>query len=167
MINEYLDDNEVKQIQMAYLHEKENSLIYDSLSIWLDSKGLTRLADYYRDWSHEENTHSKWVRNFMMNLGIPVLPGSIEIEHYSLDRSLLEFINVTKQREDSTTKIYRDLTIAALDMNNIGDDLLLNLTRKMSKEQIEETGKVTSLLSKIGNIKDFSELQLFDNGFKG
>jgi ferritin len=165
LLNKYLDDNEVKQIQNAYYHEISNSIIYSNLSIWLMSKGLVNLSKYYQDWSNEEKKHSEWVREFMMNLDIPIIGGTSSSDNYNLDLSLQEFANVTLQREDLTTKIYKDMMISCLDMNNLGDSLLMTFILKMSSEQLEETDKALTLFAKVNNITSFGELQIFDNTF--
>jgi len=167
MPSKYLSDDEVKQLQIAYYHEISNSIIYSNLAIYLNSKGLVNLSKYYQDWSNEEKKHSEWVREFMMNLDIPIIGGISSSDNYNLDSSLQEFANVTLQREDLTTKIYKDMMISCLDMNQLGDGVFMTFISKMLSEQLEETDKILTLLAKVNNITSFSDFQNFDNSFEG
>jgi ferritin len=166
LINRYLSEEEIKQIQVAYFHEISNSIIYSNLAVWLNSKGLVNLSEYYQDWSKEENEHNKWVRDFMIKLDIPIGAGYSSVEDYNLDSDFHQFTNVTLQREDLTTKIYRDLMMSASDLVNLGDGMLMTFCLQMLSEQLEESDKALTLNVKINNIDDFNELMLFDNTFK-
>lgn len=167
MLNKYLSDNAVKMLQTAIYHEAENAAIYRIISIWLNSKGLVNLSDYYETWATEEFEHQKWVKEFMINLDVPIATGQITVEDYKLDESLIQFMNATILREDTTTEIYRQMSMYALDMNDKGSALLLDFSQKMSHEQTEETDKALTLYAKINNLSNnWGMAQIFDNGFK-
>ena len=168
MLNKYLSDLAVEKLQYALLHEKENSAIYTCVSIWLMSKGLKNLSEYYDKWSTEEFTHSQWVKEFMIQLDVPISAGKIEIEDYKFDESLDNFSKVTLDRENLTTLLYRDIMDLALDMEELGSAMLLDFAQKMSHEQAEETDKALTLFAQISNLgNNLAFAQLFDNSFEG
>jgi ferritin len=167
MLNKYLSDDAVKMLQNAFFHEVENSAIYRTISVWLNSKGLVNLSDYYEKWATEEFEHQKWVKEFMINLDVPIATGQITVEDYKLDNELIQFMNATILREDSTTEIYHQMSMYALDMNDKGSALLLDFSQKMNHEQTEETDKALTLYAKINNLgNNWGMAQIFDNGFK-
>lgn len=163
--NKYITDSMISKLNYAYHHEISNAVFYDYISSYLDVLGYKNLSDYWEDWAKEEKKHSKWVRTFMQQVGISLSPGQLESFNYDLNSSLIEFINVTMDREDKTTKLYHNILDVALGLDDSA--MLVQFANMMLNEQIEETDKAGTIYSKIINIgEDKGLLQLFDNGFK-
>jgi ferritin len=154
-------------IQLAYYHEVTNSLVYNTISVWLNKRGLKNLSDYFAKWASEEIGHSEKVKSLMMSLDIPLIAGKSETSEYLLDSSLIKFVEVSVDREDKTTALYKMISAMALDMNELGSAMLLSFSQDMSKEQIEETDNVMTLYAQILNLgENWAMAQLFDASFK-
>lgn len=163
--NKYITDNMIDKLNYAYHHEISNSIYYDYISSYLDVLGYKNLANYWNEWSQEEKKHSQWVKEFLQNLNIPFSPAQVQTSEYNLNKELLEFVNVTIDREDKTTKLYHDILDIALELENSA--MLVQFADKMLLEQIEETNKALTIQDKLTNIGDNKALlQLFDNTFE-
>lgn len=164
-LNNYFTDEVVNMFNYAYHHEISNSIFYDYISSHLSVLGFDNISEYWREWSIEEKEHGKWVKDFMQNLNIPLLPTHLEDFDYDLNKSLSEFVNITLDRENKTTDIYHNLLGIAMDLENSA--MLIQFTNKMLQEQIEETNKALTLVDQINNIGDNKALmQLFDLSYK-
>ncbi len=163
--SKYLTDEVINMLNYAYHHEISNSLFYDYISSYLNVLGFNNLSEYWHEWSIEEKEHGKWVKNFMQDLNILLSPARLEDFAYDLSTSLIEFVNVTSDREDKTTQIYHNLLDVAMELENSG--MLIQFVNKMLQEQIEETNKALTIKDQINNIGENKALmQLFDNGFE-
>ena len=160
----YLREETIKLLHIAYTHEISNMLKYDYISSWLDVKGFSKLSNYYKEWALEEKEHSLWVKEFLMDLNIPIKLLSIPEINMDLDSNLVNFADVTLETEDSTTELYEKILDIAHEFEDSA--MLIQFANKMLIEQIEETDKANTINDKILNIGDNkSMLQLFDNTF--
>lgn len=166
-MSKYLNDDCDQMLQVAFYHEITNSLTYSNIGVWLNKKGLKNLSDYFNNWAKEEFSHSEKVKSFIISLDIPLSFGQSSVPEYGLDSSLQRFIEVAIEREDKTTTLYKQITSMALDMNDLGSDMLHSFSQEMSKEQIEETDNIMTLYAQIKNLgNNWAMAQLFDMNFK-
>ena len=164
-LNKYLTDEIINRLNYAYHHEISNSIFYDYISSYLNVLGFNNLSEYWREWSIEEKEHGKWIKTFLQDLNIPLSPSQVENFDYDINSSLLEFLNITIDRENKTTQLYHEILDIALELENSA--LLIQFANKMLQEQIEETNKALTIQDRILNIGDNKGLlQLFDNTFK-
>jgi ferritin len=161
----YLTNEMIAKLNYAYHHEYSNSLFYDYIASYLNVMGFDNLSDFWADWSGEEKKHSQWVKEFLQDLNIPLSPASLENFDYDLNKGLIEFVNITLDREDKTTQLYHDILDVALELENSG--LLVQFANKMLIEQTEETNKALTIKDKVSNIGDDKALlQIFNNTFE-
>jgi ferritin len=155
----------IAKLNYAYYHEVTNSIVYDTVASYLNILGFDNLSDFWDDWGLEEKKHSKWVKEFLQELNIPLMKGNLEEFEYDLNKSGIEFVNVTMQREDMTTQLYHDILDTALELDDSA--LLVQFANKMLIEQQEETSKALTMQDKMSNIGENKALmQLFDNSFE-
>ncbi len=163
--NKYLTDEMIEMLNKAYFHEITNSVVYDIIGSHLNVLGLTNLAEFWYDWSQEEKGHATLVREFLEQLNISLKFAQLESIECNLDKSLVEFVYTTVEREYKTTNLYHQLLDEAMNFEN--SSLLISFLHKMIDEQREETDKANTIFDKIVNIgEDRALLQLFDNSFK-
>lgn len=164
-MNVFLTQEVINKLQIAYVHELRNMMIYNQISSYLGVCGFKNLASYYSDWSKEERKHSEWVKDFMDALNIPIENSPFENLHFEIDNSnITNFAKKTLETEIETTKIYDELLQMAMDFDDSA--MLIQFANKILIEQIEETGKANDINDMMTNIGDNrAMLQLFDNTF--
>lgn len=161
----YLTNETISKLKMAYAHEMHNMLLYNEISSVLNVNGFRKLAKYYESWASEEKSHAGMVFDFMNQLNIPISNIPFDKLHFTVDFSVItNFAEVTLNTENETTKLYDELLQDAMEFEDSA--MLIQFCNKMLNEQIEETGKandINDMISNIGNNR--AMLQLFDNTF--
>jgi len=156
----------LKHLSVLYRHELHNSYVYSKISNFLNIEGYENLGMYYEDWASEEQEHALVVKEFCESNNI-CIDMSIPIDGLDIDLKIMpiiHFATVTVDIENETSDLYNEL----LEMGEeSGNGFVKKFAYNFLEEQIEETGKASTIFDKVKNIGDNRALlQLFDNTFE-
>ena len=166
-MNNYLNEEAIRLVEKAYIHEIRNMMIYTEISSYLAVLGYKSLSAYYQKWADEERQHSLWVKEFMDSINLPIQNSPFENISFTVDRTTLtSFAKQTLDVENETTKLYDEILEIAHEFESSA--ILIQFANKFLIEQIEEISKANDIYDSISNIGDNrAMLQLFDNTFEG
>lgn len=129
-------------LEFRIQQEEYSSRLYEQMSLWLNDVGFVNTSKVWLEYSKEELNHAEWAKSFLLDYG--VMPKLMTLD--APDPSLLSFQNIVEEsyeHEELVTEQVNELYRVALDKNHYQ---LLELARKYTAEQIEELGKLQTLL---------------------
>lgn len=151
----------VELLNFRITEEDKSARLYHNMYMFLDNKGYTGAGALWHKYGHEEEVHSDWARNYLLDLGIQPelrdLPAIMPKEYASFP----EVIRLSYDHEVEITNQCKELAAAAM---QCGDHMLYQLALKFLSEQIEEIGKMQTWLDKLQAFGEGPEaLRFLDN----
>jgi ferritin len=159
--NGLINEECIEMLNFRITEEDKSARLYHNMYMFLNNKGYTGAGALWHKYGHEEEVHSDWAKNYLLDLGIQPelreLPAIMPKEY----KSFPEVIRLSYDHEVEITRQCKEF--AACAMKN-GDHMLYQLAAKFLSEQIEEIGKMQTWLDKLAAFGESPEsLRLLDN----
>jgi len=158
---DFIDKDCLEALYFRINEEDKSARLYHNMYMFLNNKGYVGAGALWHKYSHEEEEHSDWARNYLLNLGIQPelrdIPALLPKEY----KSFPEVIKLSYTHELEITRQCKELASCAM---RCGDHMLYQLALKFLTEQIEEVGKMQTWMDKLEAFGiDPIALRLLDN----
>lgn len=141
----------IKLLNYRINQEEYSSRLYYAMSVWLDNYGYTNAASLWKTYSEEELVHAAKVTDFLKSFGIMPEIQKIDDVNTSAFKDLPTIIKLSFEHEYEISRQCEELACMGKDENNL---MVFDLGMWLVREQIEELGKVTTLMDKVNLFYD-------------
>lgn len=158
LISENLKLSLVEQLGM----ELENSNFYMRVSVFLKSKGLENLGNYFYEQVKEEREHADILYKLLTDLNqdflIPSISG-MEMNYESFSEIAEEYL----RREESTTSSLKEIMDISAEDESSGCSVVKSAMLSMLSMQQHELAESSTMLDKANILKEWWQVMLLDS----
>lgn len=162
----FINDKTHSYLSKLFVHELRNAYIYQVISSYLMTKGLTNFSLFFKERSREEFKHAEWVREFCEEKNI-LLNFGADIEGFEFtlpNMPISYFCQLAYNTEIETNELWSIFYDMVYQDGN--SRLFISLANKFMLEQNEETAWASDLMDYAENLKDnVADWQKFDKNW--